>query len=86
MKPYCSKCFTQEPDPVEADTGDLIYWFKVCDEEDYDVITIGIDDDGQVTDIYVGIADKSFEYDDTYKLLCPECAVDESGLLGEEIE
>ena len=76
-------CFTQEPEPVEADTGDLIYWFKICEEDD-DITTLGIDDEGQITDIFMGIPEKDFEYDDTFKILCPDCVIEESGQLEDE--
>jgi hypothetical protein len=77
MKPYCSKCFTQDPEPVESDTGEMIYWFKICEETE-EVTTLGLDEEGQVTEAFMGMSVKDFDYDDSFKIICPDCLVEES--------
>lgn len=78
MKPYCSRCYTEDPYPVEADTGEIIYWFKLA--EDGDACTIGINEDGEVTDMFVGIMDKEFEYNKEFELMCPDCVAQQAGV------
>ncbi|MBD3261067.1 MAG: hypothetical protein GF334_05195 [Candidatus Altiarchaeales archaeon] len=74
MKPYCFRCFTQDPYPAQADTGDVIYWFRLFGEDDDELCTIGLDTEGDVAPMFMGVADKDFDYDESYKILCPDCA------------
>lgn len=84
MHSYCSRCFTRETEPVQADTGDLIYWF-VLQQDDYidELITLGLDETGNITNMFVGIPEKEFVYDETFKLICPDCVVDEMDRMGD---
>jgi hypothetical protein len=60
--------------------GDLIYWFRVEEDEDgEDRLCAGEKepDDDEDTVAFTGITKKNFEFDDSYKIMCPECASEE---------
>lgn len=81
MEPYCSRCATKDPTPVTSDTGLTIYWFKIAD--DGDASTIGVNEDGEITNMFMGILDKDFEYDGDFELMCPDCVAIQSGQVDE---
>lgn len=83
-KPFCSKCFTKDPEPVESDQG-KVYWFVL--NPDTDVPTdLAVDTDGEVKDCFMAIPDKDFDYNEAEdgKLLCPDCVVDEQDVSDKE--
>jgi len=69
--------------------GDLIYWFKIEEDEDGEQCLCSesddVDDDGETTSTFTGITQKDFEFDGSYGLVCPECASEECGYLNGEI-
>lgn len=81
MVPFCSRCATKDPTPATSDTGLTIYWFKISDEGE--ASTIGVNEDGEITDLFVGILDKDFDYDGEYEIMCPDCVALQSGQISE---
>jgi len=66
---------------MQDDDGDLVYWFKVEEDEDGGESLCtrepgGPDDEGD-TIALTGITMKSFEAEEGSKFMCPECASDE---------
>lgn len=94
MHPYCCKCFCTDPEPVETDGGDTVYWFKIesnGSSEEEELYTVGIDENGEVDYMFLGVLDKDFEYDESFKIMCPDCVVgavgeDDGALLDENLE
>lgn len=86
MRPYCSRCFTHDPSPAQAETGDTIYWFKLSGDDEDELCTIGLDSEGEVTPMFIGVTDKDFEFDGSFKILCPDCAAMEAELLEESLD
>jgi len=87
MKPYCSRCFSTESDPVDTDAGCEVYWFKI--DEDGEIITTGVDEGGEISSMFTGIVGKDFDYDESFQLLCSDCIIEmfqESGEFEEEQE
>lgn len=79
MHPYCSRCFKTDPEPVISDTDDKIYWFKIHEDLDGEesVCAVGLNTDGEISAMFVGISNKDFEYDESFKLLCPDCVIED---------
>lgn len=80
MEPYCCCCFTMDPEPVKTDTGDYVFWFKLqqdMESMEDDICTIGLNDNGEVSNMFLGIPDKDFEYDESFKIMCPGCVIKE---------
>jgi len=77
-KPFCSRCFTKDPEPVVADIGVHIHWFFIT-KEDESPVGVGIDIDGAVKQFFQTIPEKDFDYSEAEhgKLLCPDCVVDD---------
>jgi len=92
MKPFCSRCGELNPDPIRDGDGDLVYWFKLADVGDgppvlYEELP---PEGGQGQITLAGMTMKDFDYDGSFDLVCPQCAMEECprikdiGDLGEE--
>lgn len=80
MKPRCSRCGETDPSPMRDPDGDLVYWFRVEEDEDGEEHLCSDqseDSDGEPTVAFTGMTTKDFEYDGTFKVVCPECACEE---------
>jgi hypothetical protein len=73
MKPYCSRCFSKESDPVETDTGIEVHWFTL--DEEGEAVTLGLDEGGEIGFMFTGIVGEDFDYDESQPLLCSDCVV-----------
>lgn len=74
MNPYCSRCYTIESEPVDTDAGIEVRWFKLAD--DGDIVTTGLDEEGEIVNLFMGIVEEDFDYDESYPLICSDCLVD----------
>jgi len=88
MNPRCCRCGTENPSPMKDDDGDLIYWFRLEQDDDGEEHLCSDPDAGsedEATVAFTGITTKSFDYDGTYKLTCPKCASEECEYLKGDI-
>jgi len=76
MKPYCSRCYTTNPETAETDQGYHVHWFKVSEGEEEELEYLGVDEKGEFTMMFMAIVEKDFDYDSSFKLMCPDCVVE----------
>jgi len=77
MQPYCSRCYTTEPVPAETDQGYQFHWFKVSEGDKEELEYLGVDEKGEFIFMFVAILEKVFDYDKSFKLMCPDCLAEE---------
>ena len=88
MNPYCCKCYSIDPDPVESDGGDQVCWFKLEEDENGEesVSTLGLDENGEMAFLFIALSEKHFDYDESFKIVCPDCVVEQYASQKEEEE
>jgi len=86
MKPFCIRCGEVNPSPMLDEDGDLIYWFRLVEDEDgTQHLYLDSEDGIEGSPEFTCITDKTFDFDGSYGVMCSSCAMEECDYIHGEI-